>query len=56
MKNPGLTYRYSYAEQWQPKDVLVLFRLYQINLDGREDRVHRAYWEQSSVRFAESVV
>lgn len=34
MQKLGMTYRYSYQEQWQPKDILVTFRLYQIDLDG----------------------
>ena len=34
MKNIGMTYRYSYEEQWQPKNILVTFRMYQLNLDG----------------------
>ncbi len=36
MKKIGMTYRYSYEEQWQPKDILVRFRMYQLNLDGAE--------------------
>ena len=30
MKKIGMTYRYSYEEQWQPKDKLVVFRMYQL--------------------------
>ena len=29
MQNIGMRYCYSYQEQWQPKDILVTFRLYQ---------------------------
>lgn len=32
MKNLGMTYCYSYQEQWQPKNILVTFRMYQLNL------------------------
>lgn len=32
MKAIGMTYRYSYDEQWQPKNFKVTFRLYQIDL------------------------
>lgn len=53
MKNLGMRYRYSYKEQWQPKDVLVTFRLYQLNLDGDEARTFDAYWNASAVRFVE---
>lgn len=49
----GLRYCYSYEEQWQPKDVLVTFRLYQLNLDGQAERVYRKYWEESTVHFIE---
>lgn len=45
MRKLGMQYQYSYREQWQPKDILVTFRMYQLNLDGK-DRVYRAYWEQ----------
>ena len=41
MRNVGMKYQYYYEEQWQPKDVLVTFRLYQLNLDGNEDRIYR---------------
>lgn len=53
MRALGMCYCYSYEEQWQPKDFPVVFRLYQLNLDGRS-RVYRAYWEQSEKRFIES--
>ncbi len=53
MQNIGMKYQYSYTEQWQPKNILVTFRLYQLNLDGCESRVCRKYWEASSVRFIE---
>ncbi len=33
MQKAGMTYRYSYTEQWQPKDRSVVFRMYQINFD-----------------------
>ncbi len=41
MKKIGMSYRYSYKEQWQPKNILVTFRMYQINLDG----IERTYTE-----------
>lgn len=34
MRQLGMKYQYSYQEQWQPKDILVTFRMYQLNLDG----------------------
>ena len=53
MRNVGMKYRYSYEELWQPKNIPVTFRLYQLNLDGDEARVYRKYWDDSSVRFIE---
>lgn len=53
MRNLGMRYQYSYEEQWQPKDILVTFRMYQLNLDGQEGRVYRKYWEESAVHFVE---
>ena len=54
MRNIGMKYRYSYEEQWQPKDYLVTFRMYQLNLDGDKKRVYKKYWEDSSVHFVET--
>lgn len=56
MRRLGMKYRYSYEEQVQPKDILVTFRMYQLNLDGREDRVYRKYWNNSKVHFIETRV
>jgi len=56
MKNIGMIYRYSYEEQWQPKNILVTFRMYQLNFDGQNDRVYKKYWDNSNVRFIETGV
>lgn len=53
MRNVGMKYQYSYEEQWQPKDILVTFRTYQLNLDGDKERVYKKYWDTSKVRFVE---
>ena len=53
MKQLGMKYQYSYQEQWQPKNIPVTFRMYQLNLDGQEDRVYRKYWEKYSIHFVE---
>ena len=45
MRKIGMNYRYSYKEQWQPKNILVTFRMYQLNLDGVE-RVYTGYQEK----------
>lgn len=46
MKRLGMEYQYTYKEQWQPKDIPVRFRMYQMNLDGNRDRVYRGYWDR----------
>lgn len=56
MKRLGMRYQYSYEEQWQPKNILVTFRMYQLNLDGQNDRVYMKYWDESSVRFREKAI
>ena len=55
MRNVGMIYQYSYEEQWQPKNIPVIFRMYQLNLDGRDDRVCRKYWDDAGVRFVEKM-
>lgn len=51
MKQLGMRYQYSYEELWKPKNIPVTFRMYQLNLDGQEDRVYQEYWNRSSVQF-----
>ena len=41
MKKVGMKYCYSYEEQWQPKDISVIFRMYQLNFDGNTDFVYQ---------------
>ncbi len=53
MRNLGMRYRYSYREQWQPKDISVIFRMYQLNLDGDEDRLFTGYRDRSDGYFIE---
>lgn len=50
----GMHYCYSYEEQWQPKNIPVIFRMYQLNFDPNDAYVYQKYWEQSAVRFIES--
>ncbi len=54
MRQIGMKYCYSYEEQWQPKDFLVTFRMYQLNLDGSKDRVYKKYWNNSQRHFIEA--
>lgn len=53
MQKLGMKYQYSYEEQWQPKNILVVFRMYQLNLDGNDNRVYKEYWNNSDVHFIE---
>jgi len=56
MQRIGMKYCYSYREQWQPKNILVTFRMYQLNLDGQEDRIYRKYWNLYDEHFVETNV
>lgn len=53
MRSCGMTYRYTYEEQWQPKNFPVFFRLYQLNFDGTEDIVCKKYWNLYQNHFIE---
>lgn len=44
MINCGLKYKYSYTEQWQPKDKEVNFRMYQLNVNQELEYVYMKYW------------
>ena len=46
MRQLGMKYCYSYEEQWQPKDFPVVFRMYQLNFDGQDEKMYRKYWER----------
>ena len=47
MKRLGMLYQYSYKEQWQPKNILTTFCMYQLNVDGQDKRVYKGYLDQS---------
>lgn len=51
MKKLGMQYKYSYEELWQPKNILVTFRMYQLNIDNNIRRVYKKYWNDSKVHF-----
>ena len=53
MKKIGMKYCYSCEEQWKPKDILVVFRMYQLNFDGSDDTIYREYWNKYLVHFVE---
>lgn len=56
MQRIGMQYKYSYKEQWQPKNIPVIFRMYQLNLDGATDRVYKKYLSMSEEHFIEQDV
>ena len=55
MRNLGMKYQYSYEELWQPKNFPVIFRMYQLNFDGNEERVYREYWDRYEKHFVENL-
>lgn len=55
MEKLGMTYRYSYVEQWQPKDLRVTFRLYQLDLDGQERPAYPGYWDTHPEHWVEEI-
>lgn len=55
MQALGMRYCYSYEELWQPKNYPVIFRMYQLNLDGNAERVYRAYWDRYEHHFVEKL-
>lgn len=55
MKQMGMKYQYSYQEQWQPKNLLVTFRMYQLNFK-ENNYVYKKYWDNSAVHFIEKDV
>ena len=54
MKKLGMTYKYTYQEQWMPKNYPVMFRMYQINLKSNQD-TYMEYWNKSEVKLIESI-
>ena len=53
MRRLGMNYQYTYEEQWQPKDVPVTFRMYQLNFDNESIRRFDRYWILSEVHYVE---
>ena len=54
MKNVGMTYCYSYEEPWQPKNINVIFRMYQLNLNGDRQFIYKGYWKRFPNHFIET--
>ncbi len=55
MQKVGMTYCYSYEEQWQPKNFPVIFRMYQLNFAGSKDFVYQKYWNIYPNHFIEEL-
>lgn len=53
MKRLGMIYQYSYIEQWQPKNIPVTFRMYQLNFEPIKF-VYKKYWNNSEKHFIET--
>ena len=51
MKKLGMRYRYSYVEKWQPKNITVTFRMYQLNFDGSNENTYMEYWNRYENHF-----
>lgn len=54
MRRIGMTYRYTYQECVQPKNQLVTFRMYQLDLDGKQNPTYDRYWQVSDVHYIET--
>lgn len=53
MKKRGMKYKYSYVEQWQPKDIAVTFRMYQLNFNNENTHTYAEYWNKYESHFIE---
>ncbi len=55
MKALGMTYKYSYSELWQPKNLMVTFRMYQLNFNGDESETYEGYRNKYKNSFIENI-
>lgn len=55
MQKLGMSYKYSYKEQWQPKDLNVTFRMYQLNFDQNSASIYQGYWDEYQEHFVEDI-
>ena len=54
MKRIGMKYCYSYVEQWQPKNISVTFRMYQLNFNENDNNIYMEYWDKYPEHFVET--
>lgn len=55
MQKLGMEYKYSYVENWQPKNLEVTFRMYQYNFDASAI-THYVYWNKYPNHFVENEI
>ena len=55
MQKLGMSYQYSYVEQWMPKNKTVTFRLYQLNFSQDDLFVYNGYRKKYSNSFIEKI-
>lgn len=48
MRKLGMSYQYSYEELVQPKNISVIFRMYQLTLNAPDDQTYYEYWNLAS--------
>ncbi len=53
MRRLGMRYCYSYREQWMPKNIPVVFRMYQLNLADPAAEPYRGYWDRYGEHWVE---
>ncbi len=53
MKALGMSYQYAYSELWQPKNIFVKFRMYQLNFD-KNVPVYMEYWNKYEQHYIET--
>jgi len=55
LKKLGFSYKYTYQKWWQPKNILVDFRMFQLNF-GDNGHIYKGYWNQYSIHYVEENV
>ena len=55
MQKLGMSYKYSYKELWQPKNIMVTFRMYQLNFNKSDKSTYMAYWDRYTEHFIEAL-
>lgn len=52
LRRLGMKYRYTYIEQWQPKNITVTFRMYQLDMQAG-NATYMEYWNKYPQHFIE---